>query len=230
MSRISINAKSTRPAAAARAIAAISPALAFGAEARAAPAAPTAAFVPLDWVFGLTGAFLIGVMLTVGLWGMRRTPRDDPRFAAWNEFLNGILAAVTVMLIALTSAYFYVRHDFSARQTMLVLLFASCGVLALVATLARLKLGETLQVESHWGGIGGGFGGGLGGWRITPVTALCGLTALLLGGAVAASVWRDQPAPAAVANSATSGSPTGRGVAPVAATSPPPTGAPNSVR
>lgn len=63
----------------------------------------------------------------------------------------------------------------------LIVLLGAAALIALIALLAELASGRGLEVESHWGGLGGS----LGGWSISaPVVALL-IVLACLGGMVA---------------------------------------------
>ena len=66
------------------------------------------------------------------------------------------------------------------------------GMTALIAGIRctdALGRGESLGVESHWGGLGGSSGG----WRLLPATGLAVLTLSFAGAAIAVAVGERKP-------------------------------------
>jgi hypothetical protein len=53
-------------------------------------------------------------------------------------------------------------------QAMMVVLIGSPAIIAAARAIELLGQGETIEMQSQWGGLGGV----LGGWRLSPVTSL----------------------------------------------------------
>jgi hypothetical protein len=98
----------------------------------------------------------------------------------------GFLVAVIVLPAVLAGEITF------ARASVAVL----AGGLALIALTRVVQLfaqGDRIELQSHWGGLGGG----LGGWRLSPVAGLVLLTVALCGVAIAAitGLPTDKPRP-----------------------------------
>jgi hypothetical protein len=68
----------------------------------------------------------------------------------------------------------------SFARSALVILIGSGALVAAAQAVAQLERGETIELTTHWGGLGGGIGG----WRLSPVTALIIIALALTGSAV----------------------------------------------
>lgn len=65
------------------------------------------------------------------------------------------------------------------RGAMLIIVGVAT-LLVLRQLVERMKAGESVEVQSHWGGLGGG----LGGWRMSPAMVLLIVGIVLFGGAL----------------------------------------------
>ncbi|MDF0522481.1 hypothetical protein P0R31_35160 [Bradyrhizobium yuanmingense] len=81
-------------------------------------------------------------------------------------------------------------NQLSYVQALLVIVFGSVALVAAVNALSLFRLGEAIEFESSWGGLGSA----LGGWRLSSATSLI-LSAFLFacGAIVVAQVSRDLP-------------------------------------
>lgn len=127
----------------------------------------------------LLGGGLFGVLATmVFLWARGRETQISWLYVA--------LFCVAIMAIAA------VRTDqLSFVQALLTIVFGSVALVAAVNALSLFRLGEAIEFESSWGGLGSA----LGGWRLSSATSLI-LSAFLFacGAIVAVQVSsRDQP-------------------------------------
>jgi uncharacterized membrane protein len=68
-----------------------------------------------------------------------------------------------------------------ARAGSIIFLLGAAGLIALLALIAELASGKGVDVESHWGGLGGA----LGGWSISSPVVMVLLLLASLGGMVA---------------------------------------------
>jgi hypothetical protein len=66
-------------------------------------------------------------------------------------------------------------------RTVLLALFGLAALIALGASAARMMQGGAIEVETHWGGLGGG----LGGWRLSSAAGLAVLAAISAAAAIA---------------------------------------------
>ena len=107
-------------------------------------------------------------------------PEADPRPAS-NPILLAILVAVVLSgaLLILGVAQGQIR----ALPAALVLILGTLTLFAGQQAVVALARGETIEISSHWGGLGGG----LGGWRVSPVATLLLLALILLGATLASS-------------------------------------------
>ncbi len=75
-----------------------------------------------------------------------------------------------------------------------------CGTLTLLAAsyaLEGLARGDEIEVNSHWGGLGGS----LGGWRVSPITTLLLLALIFLGATITAGAGEGDETSNSAANS-----------------------------
>ena len=84
------------------------------------------------------------------------------------------------------------KQGLPAAQSAIALLLAVIAMLAALRCFDRLGKGETIGIESHWGGLGGGSSG----WRLSSATSLA-LLALAFAGASLALVVIDPSIPVA---------------------------------
>ncbi|MFO1081633.1 MAG: hypothetical protein U1E23_13520 [Reyranellaceae bacterium] len=92
---------------------------------------------------------------------------------ALGSWIYIVLFCATLMAVAATGSVSFVSAT-------LILLFGSVALVAGANVVALIRSGETIELQSNWGGLGGG----LGGWRLSRVTALL-LLGLLFTGAAA---------------------------------------------
>jgi hypothetical protein len=142
------------------------------------PAAQAQVFVLLA-VGGLFGA----VMTMVFFWMKGRETQ--------NSWLYVALFCVAIMAIAAARA-----DQISFVQALLITVFGSVALVAAANALSLFRLGEAIELESSWGGLGSA----LGGWRLSSATSLILSAFLFACGAIAAShVPRNDPPEAAAA-------------------------------
>jgi hypothetical protein len=103
-----------------------------------------------------------------------------------------ILAIVIAGAVIAGVAYDPVRFRYAGLATVL----ATGGIFSLLALVRRMERGESIQMESHWGGIGGGLGGGLGGWRVSGALVFAVMAVALFAGAAAAGYAQPEDKPA----------------------------------
>jgi hypothetical protein len=155
---------------------------------------PSGHSVPLEaWlIFLVISAAAGGAAIAVGLDQNRAGGGRDLRLAFALTTIAVLSVAGAAALLAAPAAVVpgvsgelaveMVRLDGEARlRGALVLLLAAAGTMAVVALLTDLAGGRTVNVESHWGGLGGGIGG----WTVSsPLIALV-IALACLGGMVA---------------------------------------------
>lgn len=162
----------------------------------------TLAFVDPHW----WGDFSLGILFGVGSTALvayavlyfidKVTSWDVGDAVAW------VLVSVPVLAALLVRKYWSIRSIPSRPWVVnlpplpspqsLLLIIAGLGLFILMAALiASLHRGESVSVDSHWGGLGGGIAG----WRLSaPLVYLLGIAFVL---AVSSAVaWRVFPAPA----------------------------------
>ena len=119
-------------------------------------------------VFVLLGAgFAAGVLTTVLLYRIKGRPAQS----SW-IYLVLFCAAVMASAAARTD-------QLSFTQALLIIIFGSVALIAAAYALSLLRDGETIELQSNWGGLGGG----LGGWRLSPATSLVVLSLLFTASA-----------------------------------------------
>jgi hypothetical protein len=128
------------------------------------------------------------------------TTLPQSSIGVWERIDRGLMFVVVGSLVFLLVAPLAMlltarfHHDPRADEKMVALglgvLFASIALMFLTRLTRSLEAGETLGLESHWGGLGGGVGG----WRISrPVGYLfCVMTFGALA-SVAGSRYPDPP-------------------------------------
>ncbi len=105
-------------------------------------------------------------------------PRLRPQ-ADRAALLLGVAIAGIVILLLVTAVMGRINPISAA-------LIIICGTLALFAgmhVVEGLARGETIEVNSHWGGLGGSMGG----WRLSPLATMLIVALILLGATLAAS-------------------------------------------
>lgn len=102
-----------------------------------------------------------------------------------NSWLYVALFCVVIMAISAART-----DELSFVQALLVIVFGSIALVAAVNALSLFRLGEAIEFENSWGGLGSG----LGGWRLSSATSLI-LSALLFacGAIVTAQISREPP-------------------------------------
>lgn len=106
-------------------------------------------------------------------------------------------ASVALLLFAVSAG------QVGAGRAAVALPLLISATIAALASVERLRKGEPVGIESHWGGIGGGGGG----WRVLPGTAL----AILAVGLFAAAAALVAVGPAKAPATPTTPDETGRG-------------------
>jgi hypothetical protein len=101
-----------------------------------------------------------------------------------NSWLYVAFFCVAIMAIAATQT-----DQLSFVQALLIIVFGSVALIAAANALSLFRLGEAIEFESSWGGLGSA----LGGWRLSSATSLI-LSAFLFacGTIVAVQVSRPQ--------------------------------------
>jgi hypothetical protein len=89
-------------------------------------------------------------------------------------------AQLATMLVTACAGVSVVFHEISVLQAGLVVSLSAIGILAAWRALELLSDGDTIELRSHWGGIGGG----LGGWQISPLGVLIILVIITVFSAV----------------------------------------------
>lgn len=130
----------------------------------------------------LAAAWLSGVLATVAYVWMRGRETE-------NSWLYVALLCVAVLAIAAARA-----DQLSFVQALLVVVFGSIALVAAVYALSLLRLGEAIEFENSWGGLGSA----LGGWRLSSATSLILLALLFACGAIVAAQVSPRDLPQAV--------------------------------
>ncbi len=123
------------------------------------------ALISVPIVFALVIGLVLGVLigaLTVRLGGFAASSGtligapigDEPGRRYGNLAL--VVAIIASPLIVLMTLVAVEADVFSARQAVVVSVLGAAAVLVAAGAVGRLSGGESLQIESHWGGIGGG--------------------------------------------------------------------------
>ncbi len=153
--------------------------------AQAEPLALVGAFRLPTWAVIAVAASAGGVWAMA--WMSAAPSVDHRRHLVVSAVLTIAAAAAALLLFAAVA-----RESFPAAKAAIAFVL---GVLALVAGMRCIDLlgrGESIGIESHWGGLGGGSGG----WRLLPATALAILALSFAGGALALVAAESDPAAA----------------------------------
>lgn len=126
-------------------------------------------------LIGVVSAGLVQFLIRI--WVPRTRPEatlTDPErtVAAQLGPVLGVTVVATALLLGLALDKETIRPEVAA----LLLVFATITLLAASYALEALVRGQSIEVTSHWGGLGGG----LGGWRLSSpaMAALLGLSFL----------------------------------------------------
>lgn len=144
----------------------------------------------------------VGVLATTAgrsIWRAFWASRENPTSAALsNSTLAGFTFVAFAVLVALVDAGIRgkaidaARGSFGLVLALLAMLFG--GVL-----LSALQRGESIELENHWGGLGGGVAG----WRVSPAGVMLIFLLIFTAGSVALLAPQPpvaaKPAPAASA-------------------------------
>jgi hypothetical protein len=159
---------------------------------------------------GLPGQAGIGGLGGPGLTpppGLRGAPPRPARM--WQQVERSLVAislAFTLVMPVVMLLTEHLHHDSRADEKMVALglglLFASIALMFLTRLTRSLEGGESLAVESHWGGLGGGVGG----WRVSPPLGY--LFCVMTFGALAAVAVSQYPDPRPATTNGGEGSPT----------------------
>lgn len=126
--------------------------------------------VPLPISLGC--AFLFGVILAGT--GALFVPVNSPGVQSYKVHRLALSMAIGgLIMIASTAAAF---SEISYARAAVLIVTGSSGLLMVGAAAHRLRRGDTLEVESHWGGLGGGIGG----WRVSALSALAVLSVVFI--------------------------------------------------
>lgn len=121
-------------------------------------------------LFYVLGGFMAGVGVTV--FAYTQAERNAP-----TSWIYIVLFCSAVMATAAVQT-----DQLSFSQALLVVLLGSVALVAAGSAISRFQKGDRVELESHWGGLGGG----LGGWRVSAVTMLSLLALMFAGSAVVA--------------------------------------------
>ena len=124
-------------------------------------------------VFGI----VVNLLLVATLIAVQRTHGVQP----------DSIRSQAVALVLATGALLLAGIVFDKVEAVPAALLLLCGGAALLIGLTaaeQLKDGRTVEVTSHWGGLGGS----LGGWRISPLVITIMLALIFLGAAVTAGL------------------------------------------
>jgi hypothetical protein len=110
--------------------------------------------------------FLAGVTVTALYSPVRRLGRQ----VTWPQ-----LAIIGLVVASLGGV---LAQELSFLQATLIILFGSAALMAAARLIELLQRGEAIELQSHWGGLGGA----LGGWRLSPPASLLLLTLVLSAG------------------------------------------------
>lgn len=149
------------------------------------------------------GAAVYVIFITLASLLLKKLTWDPKRFMPWIQVL--VPTALALVLHQNTRNYqiSFPRiswSDIPPPQSILLLLVAVSFLALLLGLIRSLSNGETVSVESHWGGLGGGVAG----WRVSgPLVYLAVL--ILLAAVSSALAWRVFPPNANQVQSAPSG-------------------------
>jgi hypothetical protein len=118
----------------------------------------------IAFAYGLVAGTPLAALLVY--WFLRRQ-------ALRTSWIAVVLFCTAVMGVAAVRA-----DDIKLWQAMMVILIGSPALVAAARAIELIGQGETIEMQSQWGGLGGA----LGGWRLSPVTSLM-LVALAFTGA-----------------------------------------------
>ena len=115
-------------------------------------------------------------------WLARRLEVVRPSLAV-NQLVPqwAIIAVICVAIVGLVGA---LTRQIDFVHVMLLLVLGSAALVATLRVVDRLHRGELIELQSHWGGLGGAIGG----WRLSPVTGLLLVALVLVGGAIGVGV------------------------------------------
>jgi hypothetical protein len=113
--------------------------------------------------------FLGGVLTTILLLWIKR-----------NETLPVSWIYLAIFCLAVMGVAAARSGDLSFAKAMLVIVVGSAALMTAARAILLLGQGETIELHSHWGGLGGA----LGGWRLSPATSLVLLTLAFTGSAI----------------------------------------------
>jgi uncharacterized integral membrane protein len=124
------------------------------------------------------GGFAAGVLTTVLLY---RISRHATTPTSW---ILIVLFCTAVMGVAAARS-----GEIKFWQAMMVILIGGPALIATARAIELIGEGETIEMQSQWGGLGGV----LGGWRLSPVTSLVLLAFAFAGGAIGVAIQSKQP-------------------------------------
>jgi len=112
----------------------------------------------------------------------RQTLDDEQDQGPWRGVaLTHALAPIAAIALIGAALLLGRSEPTGARAGSIVFLLGAAGLIALLALIAELGSGKGVDVESHWGGLGGA----LGGWSISSPVVVVVLLLASLGGMVA---------------------------------------------
>lgn len=122
---------------------------------------------------GITVSLLL--LATLAMAAQEQTPQPA---SMQRNAMALILLAAALLLAGI------VFQELKPVPAALLLLCGGAALLIAVTAAEQMKDGRTVEVTSHWGGLGGS----LGGWRISPLVMTIVLALIFLGAAVAAGL------------------------------------------
>ena len=114
---------------------------------------------------GLLGGFLASLVTLIYVKKLSLAP-------VWRHL--GIICLTVIGLIGAISG------EVSFLQAIVAVSFASAALVAATMATDRIAAGDAIEMQSHWGGLGGA----LGGWRLSPATSLLLVALFFAGGAL----------------------------------------------
>ncbi len=104
------------------------------------------------------------------------------------DMLGEVLANPLVIILIVTALFGFalagaaLAGKINALLAAIAILFGGAAIIVVRAAAERFTAGDRIELQSHWGGLGGG----LGGWRLSPGASLALLAFILLAVAVGA--------------------------------------------
>jgi hypothetical protein len=132
----------------------------------------------MPWSDLLAVGYLAGSLQILLVWILFRSMFSPALICS----LLGVTSLAALGLIGAASG------EISFFQAIVVVAFGSAALTAATFAIERLAKGDTIEMQSHWGGLGGV----LGGWRLSPTASLLLVALVFAGGAAGVVAARDK--------------------------------------